>query len=118
MVSRASFSELVISTAGDVGAMLGLAQKIGGADLARRRVVGDDEGFGRTREQIDADAPEQLPLGLGYVGIAGPDDHIDRLDRLASERHRGHRLNAAEARKSHRPRQGASRRQWPDAARP
>ncbi len=77
-------------------AVLGLAEQVGGAHLAVDRVVGDDQGLGRAGEQVDADAAEQLPLGLGDIGVAGADDHIDRRDRLGAERHRGDRLHAAE----------------------
>ena len=76
--------------------MLGLAEQIGGADFAVDAVVGDDQRLGRARQQVDADAAEQLALGLRHIGVAGPDDHVDRRDRLGAERHRGHRLHAAE----------------------
>ncbi len=76
--------------------MLGLAEQIGGADFAVDRVVGDDQRLGRPGEEIDADAAEQLPLGLGDIGVAGPDDHVDRRDGLGAERHGGDRLHAAE----------------------
>ena len=45
--------------------MLGLAEQVGGADLAIHGFVGDDQRLGRPGEQVDADAPEQLPLGFG-----------------------------------------------------
>ena len=77
-------------------AVLGLAEQIGGADFAVDRVVGDDQRLGRPGEEIDADAAEQLPLGFGDIGIAGPDDHVDRRDGLGAERHGGDRLHAAE----------------------
>ena len=76
--------------------MLGLAQQIRGADFAVDAVVGDDERLGRPGQQIDADAAEQLALGLGDIGVAGADDHVDRRDGLGAERHGGHRLHAAE----------------------
>ena len=76
--------------------MLGLAQQIGGADFAVDAVVGDDQRLGRAGEQVDADAAEQLALGFRHIGIAGADDHVDRRDGLGAERHRRHRLHAAE----------------------
>ena len=76
--------------------MLGLAEQIGRADFAVDRVVGDDQRLGRPGEEIDADAAEQLPLGLRDIGIARPDDHVDRGDGLGAERHGGDRLHAAE----------------------
>ena len=76
--------------------MLGLAEQVGGADFAVHAVVGDDQRLGRPGQQVDADAAEQLPLGLRHIGVAGADDHVDRLDTLGAERHGGHRLHAAE----------------------
>ncbi len=76
--------------------MFGLAQKVGGADFAVDTVVGDDQRFGRARQQIDADAAEQLPLGFRHIGVAGPDDHVDRLDRFGAERHGRDGLHAAQ----------------------
>ena len=76
--------------------MLGLAEQVGGADFAVDAVVGDDQRLGRAGEQVDADAAEQLALGFRHIGVAGADDHVDRLDRLGAERHGGDRLHAAE----------------------
>ena len=76
--------------------MLGLAEQIGRAHFAVDAVVGDDQRLGRSGEQVDADAAEQLALGLGHIGIARPDDHVDRRDGLGAERHGGDRLHAAE----------------------
>ena len=58
--------------------MLGLAEQVGRADLAVDAVVGDHQRLGRAREQVDADAAEQLALGLRHIGVARPDDHVDR----------------------------------------
>ena len=63
---------------------------------ASHGVVGDDQRLGGACEQVDADPPEELALGFGHVGVAGTDDHVDRLDRLGAERHRADRLHAAE----------------------
>ena len=76
--------------------MLGLAEQIGGAEFAVDRVVGNDQRFGGAGEQVDADAAEQLALGLGDIGIAGADDHVHGRDRFGAERHGRHRLHAAE----------------------
>ena len=76
--------------------MLGLAEQVGGADFAVDAVVGDDQRLGRPGQQVDADAAEQLPLGLRHIGVAGADDHVDRLDAFGAERHGGDRLHAAE----------------------
>jgi hypothetical protein len=76
--------------------VLGLAEQVGGAELAIHGVIGDDQRLGRPGEQIDADAPEELALGFRHIGIAGPDDHVDSGDRLGAERHGRDRLHAAE----------------------
>src|ERR1700677_2413119 len=78
------------------GTVLRLAEKIGGANLAVDRVVGDDERFGWAGEKVDADAAIELTLRLGDKGVAGSHQHVDRRDRLGSERHRGDGLYAAE----------------------
>ena len=61
------------------------------------RLVGDDQGLGRAGEEVDADAAVELALGLGDIGVARPDQHVDGLDRLGAERHGADRLHAAEA---------------------
>ena len=76
--------------------MLGLAEQVGRAHFGIRRVVGDDQRLGRSRQQIDADAAEQLPLRLGDERVAGADQHVDGRDARRAERHRRHRLNAAQ----------------------
>ena len=77
--------------------MLGLAEQVGGDELRVGGGVRDHEHLGRPRQQVDADAPEQLALGLGDVRVAGADEHVDRLGAAEPERHRGQRLHAAEA---------------------
>ena len=76
--------------------MLGLAQQVGRAHLGVGGVVGDDQDLGRAGEQIDADPAVELALGLGDIGVAGADQHVDRLEALGAERHRRHRLDAAQ----------------------
>ena len=49
-----------------------------------------------TGEQVDADAAEQLALGLRHVGVAGADDHVDGRHRVGAERHGGDGLHAAQ----------------------
>ena len=79
-------------------AVLRLAEQVGGADLGvRAGAVGDHQGLGRAGEEVDADPAEELALGLGDVGVAGADQHVDRRDALRPERHGAHRLDAAEA---------------------
>src|SRR5581483_6091435 len=76
--------------------MLGLPEQVRGADFAVDAVVGDDQRLRRSREQIDADAAEQLALRFRYIGVAGADDHVDWFDALGAERHGGDGLHAAE----------------------
>ena len=77
--------------------MLGLAQQIGGADLGIDAVVGDDQGLGRAGEQIDPDPAIELALGLGDIGIAGADQHVDGGHALRPQRHGADGLDAAQA---------------------
>ena len=83
--------------AGEVGPVLGLAEQVGGDEPASAVLVGDDQDLRRPGEQVDADEAEQLALGLGDVGVAGADEHVDGLEVLDPEGHRGQRLHAAEA---------------------
>ena len=53
-------------------AVLGLAEQVGGAHLGVGGVIGDNQRLGRTGQQVDADAAEQLPLGLGDKALPGP----------------------------------------------
>jgi hypothetical protein len=77
-------------------AVLGLTQQVGCAHLGVRGVVGDDQNLGRAGEEVDADPAIELPLGLGDIGVAGPDQHVHRLEGRGAERHRRDCLNAAE----------------------
>src|ERR1700743_1793041 len=52
--------------------MLGLAEKVGGTELAIDRIVGNDESLGRSGKKIDADASEKLALCFSHIGIVGP----------------------------------------------
>ena len=79
--------------------MLGLAEQVGGDELGVGLVVGDHRDLGRAGEQVDPDAPEQLALGLGDVGVAGADDMSTGGSPLEAEGHRGERLHAAERRR-------------------
>ena len=76
--------------------MLSLPEQVSGAHLRVDAIVGNDQGLSLPGEQVDADAAEQLALGLGHIGIAGTDDHVDRRNGLGAERHGGDRLHTAE----------------------
>ena len=71
----------------EFGIVLGLAEQVAGHERRVGLVVGDDEDLGRPGEQVDAAAAEQLPLGLGDEPVAGPAQHVDRLDLAHAERH-------------------------------
>ena len=82
---------------GRVQPVLGLAEQVGRAELGIHGLVSDQHGLGRARQQVDADAAEELALGLGDKGVAGADQHVDGGDRPGPERHGADRLDAAEA---------------------
>ena len=77
--------------------MLGLAEQVGRDDLRVGAGVSDHQDLGRPGQEIYPDNPEELPLGLRDVGVAGTGDHVHRLDLLASVRHRSECLDPAEA---------------------
>ena len=60
------------------------------------RVVGDDQDLGRAGQQVDADAAEELALGLGHVLVARAAQHVHRLDVADAEGHRGDGRHAAQ----------------------
>ena len=76
--------------------MLRLAEQIDRRHLGVASLVGDDQRLGRTGEEVDPDATEELALRLRDVCVARPHDHVDRCQVLGAERHRGHRLHTAE----------------------
>jgi hypothetical protein len=79
-----------------VGAVLGLAQQVNCHDERVGVLVGDHQDLGRAGQQVDTDLAEQLPLGLGDVGVARAGQQVDLSDRLGPDRHRGDGLRAAE----------------------
>ena len=78
-------------------AVLGLAEQVAGQHDRVGGLVGDHHDLGRPGQQVDPDRAEQLPLGLRDVGVARPDDQVDRVGVLQPERHPGHRLHPADA---------------------
>ena len=76
--------------------MLGLAEQIGGNERGIGAVVGNDQDLGGARRQVDADQAEQLALGLGDIGVAGPGDHVDGAHADAAVGHGAERLHAAD----------------------
>ena len=95
MVSRASISELVIRTAGEVGPCSAWPSKsvaqISPSTVSSAMI---SVSVGPASE-IDANAAEQLALGFGYISIARSNDHIDGMNSLGAKRHRCDRLHAA-----------------------
>jgi hypothetical protein len=76
--------------------VLGLAQQIRRDHGRIPGVVGDDHHLGGAGQQVDANPAEELPLRLRDVHVPGPDDHVDRLRPLQTERQRGQRLDPAD----------------------
>ena len=85
--------------AGEVGPCSAWPEQIGRAESrASTRVVGDDQGLGRTGEQVDADPAEQLALGLRDKALPGPTSmstggiaRCQAPSRRPPERRRGNR---------------------------
>src|ERR671913_1458658 len=77
--------------------MFGLPEEVGGQKVRVGRLVGDDGDFGGPGQEVYAHPPEELALGFGDVGVAGPDYHVDRLNLLHAERYRGQGLHPADA---------------------
>ena len=62
-----------------VGPVLGLREQVGRDPHRIDRVVRDDRHLGRAGQPVDTDGSEHLPLRFDHVRVAGPDDHVDRL---------------------------------------
>src|SRR3546814_4474694 len=58
-------------------------------------LVGNHQSLGRSSEQIDSHASEELPLGFRDKGIAGPHQDVDGPDALGDDSHGADRLNDA-----------------------
>ena len=84
------------------GAVLpGVTVEIGGTqkNMAVTDASGaiDDEGLRHAVDpEVDADATEQLALGLGHVRVARAGQDVDRWLVEQTEHHRGKRLDAAQ----------------------
>ena len=76
--------------------VLGLRQQIDGDAARIVGGVGQHDDLGRAGDRVDADAAEHLPLGLGDIGVARPDDAIDRRDAGGAIGQRRNRLRAAD----------------------
>src|SRR3546814_19395103 len=61
--------------------MLGLREQIH-CDPARIGIaIADDDDLARAGNRVDADAAEDRALGGGDIGVARPDDLVDRRNR-------------------------------------
>ena len=77
--------------------MLGLREQVG---RDPRRIVGavrHHENLGRSRDGIDPHPAEHFALGGGDIGVARPDDLVDRRNRCGPIGQRGNGLRAAHA---------------------
>ena len=81
------------------GAVLGLRQHVRGDPGRVGLAVGDDQHLARPGQAVDGDAPHHLPLGLGHVDVARPDDDVAARHGRGAEGHRGDRLRAADRRR-------------------
>ena len=97
IVARARLSDVVSSTAGDVGPCSACPSRSVAQSSASTLSSAMTSVSVGTGEEIDADAAEQLALCLRDEGVAGADHHIDGCDALGAERHGADRLHAAEA---------------------
>ena len=76
--------------------MFGLPEEVGGQKGRVGCLVGDDGDLGGSGQEVYAHPPEELTLGFGDIGIAGPDYHVDRLNLLHAEGDRGQGLHPAD----------------------
>ncbi len=76
--------------------VLGLRQQIGGDPCRVVVPVGDDQDFRWAGDHVDADPAEDPPLGRRDIGVARPDDLVDRRDRRRAISQRRDRLRAAD----------------------
>ena len=94
--------------------MFGLAEQIG-SEILPSTLPSAMIKVGRTGQQVDADAAEQLALGLRHIGVAGADDHVYRLT-LSVPSAMAATACTPPSTKIRRRRRNAWRLRWPDAA--
>ena len=78
-----------------VGAVFGLGGEVERDQLGVGGRVRDHQQLRGAGDAVDAHQSHDLALGLLHVGVAGPDDHVHRSDRVGSVRKRRDRLCAA-----------------------
>ena len=79
-----------------VRSVLGLGEQVGGAAGGVGRGVGDHDDLARARPAGRSRRGSNQQLRRRDPAIPGPDDLVDRRDRLRAERERGDRLGAAD----------------------
>ena len=77
-------------------AVLGLREQIARDPRGVRAGIGEDQNFARSRQQVDRDLPEDLPLGLHDIRISWPENLLHRRDRGRAISQRRDRLRAAD----------------------
>ena len=75
--------------------MFGLTEQVDRAQFTIYGLVRNDKRLGWSSEQVDTNAPEQLPFGFGHKSIARSYQHID-TNGLGANRHRPDGLNTTE----------------------
>ena len=98
MVSRASVSEVVSSTAGAVRAVLGLAEQVGGAQFARRTLSSamTSVSVGPANRSMPT-RPNSWRLASATKALPGPTSMSTGAMLCGAERHGADRLDAAQA---------------------
>ena len=76
--------------------MLRLTGQVGGHDCRVGGLVCRDHGFRRAGDDVDADAPEEHPLGLCHEAVAGPDHDIGRVSGEEAQGEGGDGLDPAQ----------------------
>ena len=76
--------------------VLGLRQEVGGDPCGVVAAIGHHQDLRRAGDHVDADPAEDPALGRRDIGVAGPDDLVDRRDRRGAVGQRRDRLRAAD----------------------
>ena len=76
--------------------VLRLREQIHRDPVRRSLAIANDQDFRRTRDHVNADAPEDIALRRSHIGIARPDDLVHRLKRLGTIGQGRHSLRAAD----------------------
>ena len=77
--------------------VLGLREEVGGDPGGIVVGAGDDKDLRRPSDHVDADAAKDPPLRGRDIGVARPDDLVDRGDRRGAVGERCHRLGTTDA---------------------